>query len=186
MRSRASLPFAIADWRRLNRDTGRIRRETERRLLRFLRACVDDAAKRGSDMLGVAAHRTVIEDEALTVELEGDAMKRHSPTKLLREQICDEGRREHGALVDLFRIGSRYDFGGLPLRCCRLVDRARFDDADRTAAAVANLVALFETDSLGDALERWVEDLDALLGQVELAQIAAAFRLRSRGPPAVA
>jgi hypothetical protein len=135
-------------------------------------------------MLGVAAHRTVVEVESLALELEREAMKRHPPSKFLREDMRDERRREHFALVDLLRIRGRYDLGSFVVDGSLLVHGASLHDTHGPAAAVSRVVALPETDALDDAFERRIEDLHPLLGDVQVAEVASPFRLRARGPPA--
>ncbi|MFO0737077.1 MAG: hypothetical protein U0270_14410 [Labilithrix sp.] len=44
------------------------------------------------------------------------------------------------------------------------------------------MAAFFEVDPLCDAFERRIQNLDADLGDIEVAKIALAFRLRARGP----
>jgi len=128
----------------------------------------------------------LVESNALGCELERDAVERHSPPELLRQQMRDERRREDAALVDHLRRVGRDERGRLVVGG-DLVGRARHHDADGAAAAAAEQAALLEADALGVAFERRVQDLDALFGDVELSNVATAGRLLlgARGPPVV-
>ena len=62
--------------------------------------------------------------------------------------------------------------------------RRAHDDADGAAAAASEQAALLEADALGLALERGVQDFDALFGDVELSDVSAPRRLLGpRGLP---
>ena len=135
-------------------------------------------------MLGVAAHRAVVDREALgrldprlPVEGQSPAVLLHHQVRdhrgseqAAREQLLGHGGRdqlEHGLLVRAGRVG-----GG-----CRLVGRSGDDHAHPAAATIPQLEALLEADALDGAFERGIEDLHALLGQILVAEVATAGRL---------
>ena len=182
MSLRARLPFAIRDPCRLNRNARGVRRKTERIRLCVLYADFDNRSERGADVLGISTHETIVDLDARRRELLCEAVKRHSPAEFLRENVRDERRGEDASLVDLARVRRRHELRRRAVHRSLLVYRACLYDPNRAAALISKLAAFFEVDPLCDAFERRIQNLDADLGDIEVAKIAPAFRLRARGP----
>ncbi len=96
---RTRLPFSIRQARRLNRNAGRICRQAERGLLRFLCAGIDDGPQARADMLCVATHRAVVDANATHREHVGDAVERQTIAIFHHEKMRDGRRRQHRSVA---------------------------------------------------------------------------------------
>ncbi len=89
----------------LDAHAGGVGRQTEGRLPGLLRGGVDDAAERRAQVLGVTAHRAVVELDAIGGEHEREAMKRDPPAVLAHDDVRDHRRSEQPSREQLLGHG---------------------------------------------------------------------------------
>ena len=172
----------------LDADARRVGGETEGALFGLLRHRVDDASERCADVLGVSAHRAIVEAHSLTAEHLGEPVERDPQAVLRDEHVRDERWREQSSLDEFLRLRHRHELeDGLVVTTVPfarfdgvLVGRARDDDPHGASAPIAVAIALFEADALDGALEHWVGDLDPRLWHLDVAQTASPCRRRAR------
>ena len=126
-------------------------------------------------MLRITAHRAVVALDTLAREFLHEPRKRHTETKLLRQNMRHQRRRQQTTRHDFFRQGGRHEPRRLSIGR-HLVRDAHHHDTDRTSLATAKLVALLKSNALGDSLKRRVFNHDTHLGHVFLGKLAAARR----------
>jgi len=154
----------------------RITSWTEGCLLRLFRHRKDDAAQRRADVLGVAAHQSVIELDAFRAKHLGQPVERDPEAVLAHQQMGDHRRREQPALQDLLGLVDGRDL----LRLGVLVHGARHDEAHGAGPAIAETEALLEKKGFQSPLALGIQELDAVFGQVFDGEVATSRRLRAR------
>ena len=172
----------------LNAHAGGVGRQAEGLFPGLFGARIDDAPEGGPDVLGVTAHRAVVELDAVGREHPRLAVEGQAPAVLAHKERRDHRGSQKPSLDQLLGLGDRHQIEDRLIalgvfagdRLLDLVGRPRDDQTDRTRATIAQPETLFEADALGLALEGRVEDLDALLGHLLGAEVATTGRLGPR------
>ena len=167
---------------RLHQHAGGVGGDTEGRGERLLPGRVHDRRAAGRPrILDPPAHGAAIDGASVAGEAVLDAEQRHALSVLEHDDVREQRRRRERTRERLGRHRRGVD-RGLAVRAEDLILDPRQDQAPHAATLVGELAALLEVDArrlalLDQLLVERVGDLDALLFERQLAQVAPAGRL---------